>query len=175
MSRQPKVSPEKTSAPVAPDETLFERVGRYLASNEWKYTAHKGNEFYELGFRIPDCHLRIIVDVMETEDLNRILVYSTYPVFATEAKRLSVLEAMNQINYSLATGNFEMDPEDGEIRVRTNVESTTPLSEGLVERALGINIHLANTHFAAIMAAIYGDASAETKQALEERKTETLQ
>ena len=43
------------------------------------------------------------------------------PVFAQSTFRGRMYDALNAINWKLAVGNFEMDPEDGEIRYRTSM------------------------------------------------------
>lgn len=43
------------------------------------------------------------------------------PVFAQSTFRGRMYEVLNAINWKLAVGNFEMDPEDGEIRYRTTM------------------------------------------------------
>ncbi len=43
------------------------------------------------------------------------------PVFAQSTFRHRMYEVLNAINWKLSIGNFEMDPEDGELRYRTTM------------------------------------------------------
>lgn len=69
--------------------------------------------------------------------------------------------ALNRINYRLAYGNFEMDPEDGELRFRTTVESGKGLDDEMFERVLNGNLNAADRHFAPLMAIAFGGAGPE--------------
>jgi hypothetical protein len=52
------------------------------------------------------------------------MVYCICPTFVPELRRQAVSEAIARINYATIFGNLEMNLKDGELRVRTVLESS---------------------------------------------------
>ena len=162
MARQQKREPTAISPTVEPVRSLFDRVAGFLDANEWRYDAVQEKNYFDMRCRIKDASVRVVVDVYEAEDWRRILVYSVYPVYVPENRRADVLDAINRINYALIYGNLEMDKTDGEIRVRTAVESTGDIPDAMMDRALNSNLNTASRYFAPILAVTFGNAAADT-------------
>ena len=68
---------------------------------------------------------------------------------------------MNEINFALVSGCFEMDPADGQIRFRTSVESDTDIAQPMIDRVLNANLASADKHFAELMGATFAAAEPE--------------
>ena len=149
------------AATPAPGKPLFERVAGYLDANDWRYTADQEKGYFSMGCRIKETSVRVFIDVHESDAWNRVVAFSIYPVFVPENRRNTVVDALNRINYQLACGNFEMDPEDGELRFRTTVESGKGLDDEMFDRVLNGNLSAADRHFAPLMAIAFGGAGPE--------------
>ena len=146
---------------VPPKKSLFDRVAEYLDLNEWRYSATRESAYFSMDCRIAEASVRVILNVTEGEQLNRILALSVYPIFVPEKRRVAVLKALNEINFALVFGCFEMDPADGQIRFRTSIESDSDITESLIERVLHGNLAAADRHFATLMGATFGVAEPE--------------
>ncbi|MDP2640496.1 MAG: YbjN domain-containing protein [Betaproteobacteria bacterium] len=162
MARQQKQAASEVSSPAAPAKSLFERVAGYLDANDWNYTANEEKKYFSTGCRIKDASVRVILDTNESEDWQRVLVYSCFPVFVPEDRRAAVAETISRINYTMIFGNLEMDPSDGEVRVRSIVESDGALSDSMIERALASNLDTANRFFAPTFAVAFGNTAPAT-------------
>src|SRR5512139_1571922 len=63
-----------------------------------------------------DCYAQV------REEQRQITFYSACTVYAPENKRAAAAEFLTRANYGLASGNFEMDWDTGEIRFKTSLE-----------------------------------------------------
>ena len=115
---------------------------------------------------------RLIVDVTEQENWDRVLVYSIFPTYVPAYRRSAILEAINRINYTLAFGSIEMDMRDGEIRVRTVVEGTGDLGGTMIECAMVSNLQTTSRYLAALLAIAFGNAAPDAVIELAERGEE---
>lgn len=161
MARQQKQVIAEISTSAAPMKSLFERVAGYLDVNDWNYTAHEDKNYFSTSCRIKDASVRVILDVAESEDWQRVLVYSCFPVYVPEHKRSAAAESIARINFSMAFGNLELDFSDGEVRVRTVVEAGGALGDSMIDRALDSNLDTANRYLAPILAVIFGNTAPE--------------
>ena len=161
MARQQKQAASEVSSPAAPAKSLFERVPGYLDANDWNYTANDEKKYFSTGCRIKDASVRVILDTNESEDWQRVLVYSCFPVFVPEHRRAAVAETISRINYTMIFGNLEMDPSDGEVRVRTIVEAGGDLADTMIDRALGSNLDAAGRFLGPVLAVAFGNVAPE--------------
>jgi len=159
MARQQKQAIVQVSTPAVPVKSLFERVAGHLDTHDWTYTANEEKQYFSTGCRLKDASVRVILDVHETEDWQRVLVYSLFPVFVPEGRRAAVAESINRLNCGLIFGNLEMDATDGEVRVRTIVESGGGLDDTMIDRALGSNLDAAGRFLAPILAVAFGNVA----------------
>ena len=94
MARQQKQAAVEVSASIVPVKSLFERVAGYLDTNDWNYTTNEERKYFSAGCRLKDASVRVVLDVYESEDWQRVLVYSLYPVFVPENRRAAVAESV---------------------------------------------------------------------------------
>jgi hypothetical protein len=162
MARQQKS--EKVDVVVADIKvkSLFDRVAGYLDANDWNYHADQEGGLIDMRVGTKHAAIRVLIDTDDLENWQRVLVFSVLPVFVPENRRPAMLDAINRINYSVVYGNVEMDVRDGEIRIRTVVESERDLAESMMERALHGNLNMANRYFAPLMAVAFGNAAPDT-------------
>lgn len=161
MARQQKQAASEVSTPAGPVRSLFERVAGHLDASDWSYTANEEKKYFSTGCRLKDASVRVILDVYESEDWQRVVVYSYYPVFIPENRRAALAESITRINYGMIFGNLDMDFTDGEVRVRTIVESGSELADTMIDRALASNLDTAGRFLAPILAIAFGNAVPE--------------
>lgn len=100
--------------------SLFDVLCTTLTKDGWEFTYDEKNEIVRLDIRgvNSDFYSFLIVDEEQESLLCNTHINQKIPF----AKRIAVCEFMNRINYELASGNFEMDMDDGEIRYRTYLD-----------------------------------------------------
>jgi hypothetical protein len=64
-----------------------------------------------------------------------------------------------QPHYASVFGNFEMDLTDGEVRVRTVMESDTFVGEPMIERAIRKSLNMADQYQAALLSIAFGNVA----------------
>jgi hypothetical protein len=161
MAKQQETIDVESTLVEIQSKTLFERVSDYLTSRDWSFSAFPEKEYFSFGLRLTSGSVRVVVDVGEWPAWGRVLVHSIYPNFVPPHRRAEICEAINRVNYALIFGSFEKDMQDGEIRVRTVLESDTFVSEQMIDRAVRKGIDLADQYQAAILAVAFGNVGAQ--------------
>lgn len=161
MARQLKQAVIEEPVPAAPVKSLFERVAGYLDTIGWSYNAYEEKHYFSADFIVKDGKVRVVLDVDEPGGWQRVQVFSLLPVFVPGHRRAAMAESISRINYTMIFGNLEMDPADGEVRVRTIVESDGALSDAMFARVLASNLDAAGRFFAPILAVAFGNAAPE--------------
>lgn len=101
-------------------------VKNFLDNDDWNYQFNEENGCFEFALNL-ECKLRQIkyfVDVKE----RCIVVYAVAPLSADSESCGAVAEYLTRVNYGLLYANFEMDYNDGEVRLKDTI-----LTEGLEE------------------------------------------
>ena len=103
-------------------EEIIDAVRDYLDADDWHYEYDAERNVIRAGVELK-CKLknaRMIIRFRKT-DYN---VYMISPVSADAENLGEVLRFAAMANYGLASGNFEVDVEDGEIRYKSYVRKT---------------------------------------------------
>jgi hypothetical protein len=158
MARQQKPLADDVAAQAEPRRTLIERLAEWMDSNDWKHDAYPEKGTIWTGCNLKDVSVRSFLEVHDGDDWQRVMALTFFPARAPEARRSAMAEAINRINLNLVFGNFEMDPEDGEIRFRTTVEAPTAMDDTLFDCVFHSNLSAADRYFPALMAVAYGNA-----------------
>lgn len=157
-TRQKPVETEIPATP-APSVPLLDRVAGFLDAGDWKFSADAERNVIDMRVSLKECGTRLFIETYAAEDWERVLVLAIYPVLMPQARRIAVLEAINRINRSIVYGNLELDPADGEVRIRTVIEAERDLNQALFERAFYTAMRIGDRWFAPLMAVAYGNVS----------------
>ena len=101
-------------------EAMIDAVRDFLDADDWHYEYDAEHAFIRAGVTLK-CKLksaRMFIRFRNT-DYN---VYMVAPISADPENLGEVLRFTAQANYGLASGNFEVDVEDGEIRYKSYVD-----------------------------------------------------
>ncbi len=101
-------------------EEIIDAVRDYLDADDWHYEYDAERNVIRAGVELK-CKLknaRMIIRFRKT-DYN---VYMIAPISADPENLGEVLRFTAQANYGLASGNFEVDVDDGEIRYKSYVD-----------------------------------------------------
>jgi len=140
-----------------PDST-FAAIGRWLEANEWNYQEYPDKGYYAMHFSGQHGSWRVIVDINTSETLERILVYSIYPISVPELKRHEMSELITRANYGMTIGGFEMDFEDGAVRMKTASEiDKRAFSEEVFGELFSCNLGVAGRYLPAIYGVAFGN------------------
>ncbi len=101
---------------------------------------------------------RCFVEAREAE--RHLLVYSVSPFNIPVERRVAAAELVARANYGLVVGSFDLDLDDGEVRMRTFLDlDGAPADPGLVQQLITNNLRTMNRYSAAIAAVVTGEAT----------------
>ncbi len=143
------------------DKSLFDRVQDFLTEQEWEFRSNEDRGYFSFNLRLRDGSVRVVVDVAEQENWSRIMAYVIYPTLVPELKRPELAQALARINYTHLAGQFEIDLDDGEMRVRSIIESDGYLGEKLIDRALRRATDMAEQFQAILLSIAFGTTKAQ--------------
>ncbi len=107
----------------------------FLKSQEWQFTQVKGKNVLLFGIGGKNGNFQCIADLIEED--KRFIFFSVCGTNTPSNKRPEMLELLNNLNYKLFFGNFEMDLEDGEIRFRTSISlNHIELNQNFIEELI---------------------------------------
>lgn len=93
--------------------------------------------------------------ILADEQERVLLCYSICPRTVPSDRRSAVAEVLTRINHGLLIGTFELDLDDGEVRLRTSQDvGHAPLTAHLVRSLVGRNIANAERHFPTVESAM---------------------
>ncbi len=157
--------------------SAFNVIGAWLDANDWNYQDNPDKGYYSIPCTGQCGSWQVIADAQVFDDKERVLVYSVYPIRVPENKRSVVSELVARINYGMSVGNFELDFNDGEIRMKTSIDlSGIALSDEMFDRLFSTNIGSANRYLSAVYGVAFGDISPKLAVEVAERPVDqTLQ
>ena len=137
--------------------SLFEFVGDWLSANDWQITAHAAGGWYAMSYHGLHADWRVIVDCSETAASRRVLVYSVFPVRVPAGRRSAVSEFLTRANYGMPLATFELDFDDGEVRLRTVAETAdSSISGETIDRLLMANLGASDRYLPALLGVAFG-------------------
>lgn len=139
-------------------KTLFDRVTDFVTSQEWSFSVVDEGKCISFGIRLRDANVRLYVSAEESPAWSRLLAYCICPTYVPAPRRQAVADAINRVNYTNLLGNLELDMQDGELRIRTGLESDLPIGEQMIDRAIRKTLDLADQYQAPLLAIAFGNA-----------------
>jgi len=140
---------------------LQDAVTAFLDEEGWSYEAQAGSAGRaeaRLYFRFTSESAQFDVWIVCNEETERLCVLSVLPVVVPEAMRLSIAEFIARANFGIVVGNFELDFQDGEVRMRTSADvEDTPISHTFVRNLLIANLGTADRYFPGFVKVLYSN------------------
>lgn len=122
-----------------------------------------------LGFAVAGDHGEWACFVRVDEERQVIAFYSLCPLTADADRRAAVQELLTRANWGLALGNFELDLDDGEIRVKTSMDfEGSKASAALCKRLLYANVAVMDLFLPAVALVLEGKDVAAALAAVED-------
>lgn len=132
----------------------------FLKSQEWQFTQVEGKKVLLFGIGGKNGNFQCIADLIEEE--NRLIFFTVCGANTPANKRQDMLQLLNDLNYKLFFGNFEMDLQDGEIRFRTSISFIhIELNQNFIEELIMSNIVTMDKSLPSIVGLMFGEISVE--------------
>ena len=140
------------------EETIFNEALDFFKDDQWIIDIDEETS----GFRMIakgdngqwSCYAQAL------EDKKQFIFYSILPVNTPLDKIPHVLDFLNRLNLELMYGNFQLDPDDGQIVFKTSIDVTNnALSIPLTKQVVYNNVLTMDQCLPALMSIIYTDIS----------------
>lgn len=146
-----------------PDGTpLLERVMDALGEREWGFelAIDAPAECPVVLFRVRGQHTAYECSAQTNEVLEQVIVNVSLPARVPEERRAAACEFVARANWGLAIGGFQIDLEEGTVRVRvgTDVEGGT-LTTPMVHTMFSAALSTFDLYYPALMRILYADAA----------------
>jgi hypothetical protein len=94
------------------------------------------------------------------EDMQQCIFYSVYPDLISEERRIEVTEFLTRANCGMAIGNFEINLDSGEVRLKTSVDvEGDRLSLELFQQLVAANVNTMDRYLPGIRQVVEGQAT----------------
>jgi hypothetical protein len=141
-----------------PESVLFSRISTFFRAVYPDLTVVEPSRQFKFLHQDPSGHTWECSLVLR-EQQQQVMFYADFP-YPVKEKNIA-LRKINEINYDLPIGNFEMHPDEGTVRFKTYVDfSRIELHAALVQAIYDASIYNMNKYWSAI------EALAQTKFAL---------
>jgi hypothetical protein len=135
-------------------------IKEFLKSQEWQFTQVEGKNVLLFGIGGKNGNFQCIADLIDED--NSLIFYSVCGANTPENKRLDMLQLLNDLNYKLFFGNFEMDFQAGEVRIRTSISfKHFELNQDFIEELIMSNIVTIDKSLPSIVGLMFGEISVE--------------
>lgn len=132
----------------------------FLNSQDWQFTQVEGKNILLFGIGGKNGNFQCIADLIEDE--KSFIFFSVFGANTPEIKRLDMLKLLNNLNYKLILGNFEMDLQNGDIRFKTSISfNHFELNQNFVEELILSNIVTMDNSLPSIIGLMFGEISVE--------------
>ena len=134
---------------------MLNLIKEYLKKQDWQFSKLEDKNVLLFGIGGKNGNFQCVADVNEEEQ--KFIFFSICGANAPLEKRSEVLGLLNQLNYTLFLGHFDMDVEDGEIRYKTSIlyKHITPNTD-LIDQIIMTSIVAMDTYLPAIMGVMFG-------------------
>jgi hypothetical protein len=94
------------------------------------------------------------------EDMQQCVFYSVYPDLVAEEHRIAVSEFLTRANFGMAIGNFEINLDSGEVRLKTSIDvEGDRLSLELFQQLVAANVNTMDRYLPGIRQVAEGQAT----------------
>ena len=152
---------EEDTVVVAGDKSLHQRVGRWLAASEWRYSESSDGNWYSMQVNLDCGSVRTIIDTETRDDEETVMIYCVFPVRVPEARRIQVADFFSRLNHRAVLKSLQIDMADGEARVLASMSQTaSAINDATLDRLLSLALRFADLAFAPMLSVAYGEVSA---------------
>ena len=154
-------------------EEIVDAVRDWLDGDNWHYEYNAEKHLIKMGINLKSKIKsgRIFVDIKK----DCYVVYLYAPINGDKDNIGELVKYLAMANYGLLNGNFEVDPEDGEIRYKTfvNCDGLKALSPEVIQDSIYMGCLMMDRYGNGIAALALGFSDAETEIKKAEKQDES--
>ena len=133
---------------------LMSVVRGFFDAEGWSYEELPGRSMIRLGYGRPD-DLSWVCYAQTAEADEQFVFYSVPPLGVPEDRRPAVTEFITRANFGLRIGTFELDLDDGEVRLRAGIDvEGDSLSAALVRQVVFASVTLMERYLPGLLAVV---------------------
>lgn len=140
---------------------LHDAATAFLEEEGWSYeeqAAPSGRDGPRIHFRFTSETTQYDCWIVLYEETERICILSVLPIVVPESMRMSIAEYVTRANYGIMIGNFELDFQDGEVRMKTSADvEDTPITHIFIRNLLVANLGTADRYFPGFVKVLYSN------------------
>ena len=142
---------------------LTELLKAVLVEKSLDFEEAEGGNAFSVDYEFEDVSWLLFLQAIE--DMGLVVVYSSCPFTIEEKDTAAILEFSSRISYVLLEGNFELDPDDGDLRFKTSVfvgstaqptEISDEDAKTLIAHSIFYNIFMATVSFPSVAKICHG-------------------
>lgn len=135
---------------------FFDRITDFLQRDGWPVQAESVRTVLRMGFAGQNGNWNCYLDV--NEDRGMAVFYSRCPLTAPDHRIAEMAEFLARANYGLRFGNFEFDPDDGDIRYKTTIEfDEEPPGDRVLAGFFHTNVVMMDMYLPGVAAVAFGE------------------
>ena len=147
------------SLEVEDNRSLRDTVREFFVKEDWGFEDKGSHLSMGIIGKNGDWHLKVFV----SESGDNLSIYSYLPIFIMESRRMEMAEFLARTNYGMVPGNFEMDFDDGEVRLKSSVSTYgIRLPDELIRKMVNINCGIMDEYLPQIMRLLYADVAGQS-------------
>lgn len=148
-------------SPIEPlDGALFQVVVEFFEDDDWTFERIEGECMLSMGFAGQNGNWRCLASV--NEELRQFGFFSVLDVRVPLERRSTAAEYLTRANYGLTLGNFELDFEDGEVRVKVSIDvEGGQLTPTMIKNLVYSNCAVTDRYLQGLFKVVFGDVEPE--------------
>jgi hypothetical protein len=151
-------SPETQKS--SPEKAIFAQVLAFFQEDNWSIQVDEEESGFHLMAKGDNGQWSCYAQALD--ERKQFVFYSILPVNVPQSQIPQVLDFINRINLELMVGNFQLDPQDGQVVCKTSIDvEDDRLSTALVRQIVYNNVLTMNQVLPGLMAMIYANKSPE--------------
>ncbi len=143
--------------PQPPPQHLMTVALDFLRAEGWPLPRRVDLEVVELDFEREDVPWTCYLEAREQE--RQVIFYSSLKEPVPGERIAGMLEFVARANWGMAIGNFELDPDDGELRFKTSLDlNNASLTDGLLSGITALNVAAMHVYLPGVRAVLAGSS-----------------
>ena len=137
---------------------IYQATLQFLKDDEWPHEEIDAFPALRTAFEGQNARWDCFARPLDDDD--QLIFYSLCPELIPVNQRAQVMEYITRANFGLRMGNFEMNPDDGELRFKTSLdaEGVTPPQE-MIKAVIYGNVTTMDIYLPGVLAILHADAT----------------
>jgi hypothetical protein len=159
--------------PKRPNTAIIEK---YLRKNDLHFQKDPHDKgLFRMGMVVRGLAFDLIIHDSSSQEA--VLFLFPHIAFVPKQRRKDFAGLLSEVNYGLLLGSYEMDPADGEVRLKLGIPTDrTAVTEQQIDRCVGFLVGLLNKSFPQIASFVAGtEGRGKSRRGKSARRTKELE